>query len=233
MTALHDAGAAEAVALLQRRAVTSEELVRALLARIAGEDAALGAFEGVDPDATLAAARRIDAMDDRPPLAGLPIAVKDIIDTAGLATECGFSGYRGRVPAQDAACVARLRAAGGIVLGKTVTTEFAFFRPGKTRNPHDPRRTPGGSSSGSAAAVAARLAPAALGTQTAGSIIRPASYCGVVGFKPTFGLLPLEGVAPFATPEEHRAAYRAHLSARLQAPRPWVETAEEARRGVA
>jgi Asp-tRNA(Asn)/Glu-tRNA(Gln) amidotransferase A subunit family amidase len=196
--ALHDLSAVQAVALLRDGVISSEELVRACLDRIASEDRTLGAFEHVDPDAALAQARRIDAASPRPPLAGLPVGVKDIIDTADLPTECGFAGWRGRRPSRDAACVARLRAAGGVVLGKTVTTEFAFFQPGKTRNPHDPARTPGGSSSGSAAAVAARLVPAALGTQTAGSIIRPASFCGVVGFKPTHGLLPLDGIAPFA-----------------------------------
>jgi amidase len=196
--ALHELSAGEAVALLRGRTISSEELTRACLDRIAAEDGRLGAFEHVDPGGALAQARRIDAMSPRPPLAGLPLGVKDIIDTADLPTECGFAGWRGRRPQRDAACVARLRAAGAVVLGKTVTTEFAFFRPGKTRNPHDLGRTPGGSSSGSAAAVAARLVPAALGTQTAGSIIRPASFCGVVGFKPTHGLLPMDGIAPFA-----------------------------------
>ena len=198
MKALHELDAAEAVSLLRDGAIRSEELVRACLDRIGADDARIGAFEHVDPEAALAAARRIDGMSPRPPLAGLPVAVKDIIDTADLPTECGFVGYRGRRPERDAACVARLRAAGGVVLGKTVTTEFAFFQPGRTRNPHDLSRTPGGSSSGSAAAVAARLVPAALGSQTAGSIIRPASFCGVVGFKPTHGMLPLDGVSPFA-----------------------------------
>jgi Asp-tRNA(Asn)/Glu-tRNA(Gln) amidotransferase A subunit family amidase len=198
MKALHEMDAAEAVSLLLEGTITSEELVGACLERIEAEDGAIGAFEHLDPGAALAEARRIDALSPKPPLAGLPVAVKDIIDTADLPTECGFGGWRGRRPGRDAACIMRLRAAGAVLLGKTVTTEFAFFRPGKTRNPHDLARTPGGSSSGSAAAVAARLAPAALGTQTAGSIIRPASFCGIVGFKPTHGILPLDGVAPFA-----------------------------------
>jgi Asp-tRNA(Asn)/Glu-tRNA(Gln) amidotransferase A subunit family amidase len=196
--ALHELDAAEAVPLLRAGKISAEELVRACLDRIAGEDGPLGAFEHVDPAGALAQARRVDATSPRPPLAGLPVGVKDIVDTADLPTECGFAGWRGRRPHRDAACVARLRAAGAVVLGKTVTTEFAFFKPGKTRNPHDPARTPGGSSSGSAAAVAARLAPAALGTQTAGSIIRPASFCGIVGFKPTHGLLSMDGIVPFA-----------------------------------
>jgi amidase len=198
MGSLPGLGAAEALARLRAGTLSSEDLVRACLERIAREDVALGAFEHLDPDAAVAAARAIDAARPRPPLAGLPVAVKDIVDTAGLPTECGSPVHRGRRPERDAACVARLRAAGAVVLGKTVTTEFAFYRPGKTRNPHDPARTPGGSSSGSAAAVAAGLVPAALGTQTAGSVIRPASFCGVVGLKPTFGLLPLDGVCPFA-----------------------------------
>jgi amidase len=195
---LCELGAAEAIALLQRGELRSEALVRACLERIQERDGELGAFEHLDPEAAIAAARRVDAATPRPPLAGLPVAVKDIIDTADLPTERGTAIYRGRRPEADAACVARLRAAGAVILGKTVTTELAFYRPGKTRNPHDLSRTPGGSSSGSAAAVAAGMVPAALGSQTAGSIIRPASFCGVVGFKPTFGLIPLDGVSPLA-----------------------------------
>jgi amidase len=195
---LHELGAAEAVGLLSRGAISAEELVRALLARIDAEDGRIGAFEHLDREAALGAARAADARRPRPLLAGLPVAVKDIIDTAGLPTERGSEIFRGRVPERDAWCVRRLRAAGAVVLGKTVTTELAFFRPGKTRNPHDPARTPGGSSSGSAAAVAARLAPLALGTQTAGSVVRPASFCGVVGYKPAFGEVPMDGISPFA-----------------------------------
>jgi amidase len=195
---LADLGAAEAVARLRAGEIAAEALVSACLVRIAVEDPGLGAFEHVDRAAALVEARRVDALDPKPPLAGLPVAVKDIFDTADLPTERGSEAFRGRRPARDAEVVARLRAAGAVILGKTVTTELAFFRPGKTRNPHDPARTPGGSSSGSAAAVAARLVPAALGTQTAGSIIRPASFCGVVGFKPTYGAVPMDGVSPFA-----------------------------------
>jgi amidase len=193
-----DLDAAEAIARLRAGEITAEALVSACLVRIAVEDPELGAFEHVDRGAALAEARRVDAVTPKPPLAGLPVAVKDIFDTADLPTERGSQAFRGRRPDADAAVVARLRAAGAVILGKTVTTELAFFRPGKTRNPHDAARTPGGSSSGSAAAVAARLAPAALGTQTAGSVIRPASFCGVVGFKPTYGAVPLDGVSPFA-----------------------------------
>jgi amidase len=195
---LHDLPAAEAVALLSRGEISAEALVRSCLERIAAEEPRVGAWAFLDEGLALAEARRIDRTTPRPPLAGLPVGVKDVVDTAGLPTECGSPALRGRRPSRDAACVAALRAAGAVILGKTVTTEFAYYAPGKTRNPHDVRRTPGGSSSGSAAAVAARMVPAALGTQTAGSLIRPASFCGVVALKPTFGLLPLAGVSPCA-----------------------------------
>jgi len=152
----------------------------------------------LDAEGALAQARRIDGLRERPPLCGLPVGVKDLIDTADLPTGYGSKAHRGHQPARDAECVRRLRDAGAVILGKTVTTEFAVYSPGKTRNPHDPSRTPGGSSSGSAAAVADGMLPAALGTQTAGSVIRPASFCGVIGFKPTHGLLPLEGIHPLA-----------------------------------
>jgi Asp-tRNA(Asn)/Glu-tRNA(Gln) amidotransferase A subunit family amidase len=133
------------------------------------------------------------------PLFGVPVGIKDIIDTADLPTSYGSPIYAGHRPTGDATCVTRLRSAGAVVLGKTVTTEFASSFPGPTRNPHDPARTPGGSSSGSAAAVASGMVPVALGTQTAGSTIRPAAYCGVFGFKPTFGCVRLEGVKPLSS----------------------------------
>jgi Asp-tRNA(Asn)/Glu-tRNA(Gln) amidotransferase A subunit family amidase len=132
------------------------------------------------------------------PLHGLPVGIKDVIDTADLPTECGSVVHRGRRPSEDAACVALLRRAGAIVVGKTVTTELASFAPGPTRNPHALGHTPGGSSSGSAAAVAAGMVPVALGTQTAGSVVRPASFCGVVGYAATRGELPMRGVNPLA-----------------------------------
>ncbi len=132
------------------------------------------------------------------PLSGVPFGVKDIFATEGLATEWGSPTMAGRVPTADAALVVMLRKRGAIMVGKTHTTSFAYFDPAPTRNPHDPAHTPGGSSSGSAAAVAARMVPLALGSQTQGSVLRPASFCGCVGFKPTFGVLPLEGVMPFA-----------------------------------
>ncbi|HVP59055.1 MAG TPA: amidase [Myxococcaceae bacterium] len=195
---IEELGAAAAISLLQRGALTSEALVRACLDRIAQDEPRIHAWAWLDPEQALAAARAVDAGPRRPPLYGLPVGIKDIIDTADAPTECGTPLYLGRRPTRDAACVAALRAAGAVVLGKTVTTELAFFAPGPTRNPRNLAHTPGGSSSGSAAAVADRMAPAALGTQTAGSIIRPAAYCGVVGFKPSHDLLSLEGVHPFA-----------------------------------
>jgi Asp-tRNA(Asn)/Glu-tRNA(Gln) amidotransferase A subunit family amidase len=132
------------------------------------------------------------------PLDGVPFGVKDIIETRGLATEYGSEIYRGRIGTEDAGIVRELRDRGAILLGKTQTTAFAYRTPPPTRNPRNLAHTPGGSSSGSAAAVAAGMVPFALGTQTQGSVLRPASYCGVTGFKPTYGLLPVEGVLPFA-----------------------------------
>jgi amidase len=198
MRPLHELTASEATDLLGRGVVTSEALVRACLERIEALEPRVLAFQALDADLALREARRADAAGRPGPLHGLPVGVKDVIDTADLATERGSPVFAGRRPESDAACVASLRRAGGIVLGKTVTTELAFYFPGRTRNPHDPSRTPGGSSSGSAAAVAARMVPAALGTQTAGSLVRPAAYCGVVALKPSHGLLPLDGVSPFA-----------------------------------
>ena len=195
---LAELGAAATIALLREGAITSEALVRACVERIAGDEPGIRAWAWLDADRALAEARAVDARGRPPPLHGLPVGIKDIIDTADAPTECGTPLYRGRRPEKDAACVAALRAAGGVVLGKTVTTELAFYAPGPTRNPRNPAHTPGGSSSGSAAAVADCMVPGALGTQTAGSIIRPAAYCGIVGFKPSHGLLSLEGVHPFA-----------------------------------
>ena len=140
-------------------------------------------------------------------LHGVPVGVKDIIDTSDFPTENGTPAFAGRRPQTDAAVVTALRAAGAVILGKTVTTELAFFGPGKTRNPHDRERTPGGSSSGSAAAVADAQVPLALGTQTAGSILRPASYCGCIGFKPTFGIVPREGVLAQSAPLDTIGGY--------------------------
>ena len=176
----------------------SEQLVRHCLERIAERDGEVGAWEHVDPAAALAEARDRDNTSPRGPLHGVPVGVKDIIDTADMPTGYGSPIWRGHRPVRDAACVALVREAGAVVLGKTVTTELAYFSPGRTANPHDLGRTPGGSSSGSAAAVADHMVPVAFGTQTAGSIIRPAAFCGVVGYKPSFGTISRSGVLPFA-----------------------------------
>lgn len=190
--------AAETAKRIREGALTSVAATEACLARIAERDGEIEAWAWLDPSAALAEAAARDAAAATGPLHGVPVAVKDLIDTADMPTEYGSPIYAGNRPARDAAIVAALRAAGAVILGKTVTTEFACFAPPKTRNPHDRSRTPGGSSSGSAAAVAAGMAPLALGTQTVGSIIRPASFCGVFGFKPSYGRLSLEGVKPLA-----------------------------------
>lgn len=166
----------------------------ACLARVDAVDAQVQAWAHLDRGVVLAQARAVDARLDRGPLHGVPVGVKDIIDTADMPTENGTVLHAGRRPQRDAAVVARLREAGAVIFGKTVTTELATYAPGKTRNPHDPAHTPGGSSSGSAAAVAAGMVPAAIGTQTNGSVIRPAAFCGVVGYKPGFGLIPRDGI---------------------------------------
>jgi Asp-tRNA(Asn)/Glu-tRNA(Gln) amidotransferase A subunit family amidase len=152
------------------------------------------AFAHLDPERVLAQARELDRGAVRGPLHGLPLGVKDVIDTFDAPTEYGSPIYRGHRPAADAGCVAMARALGAVILGKTVSTEFATFPPGPTANPRNLAHTPGGSSSGSAAAVADFMVPLAFGTQTSGSVIRPAAFCGVVGYKPSFGTLPRNGV---------------------------------------
>jgi len=187
-------GAAEAARRIAAGELTSAALVGACLERIAAREETVRAWAHLDPAAALAQARERDVQRPAGPLHGVPVGIKDIVDTADLPTERGSVIHAGRRPDADAACVARLRAAGAVILGKTVTTEFAYFSPGPTRNPADPSRTPGGSSSGSAAAVGATMVPVALGSQTAGSVIRPAAYCGVLGLKPTRGVVGLRGV---------------------------------------
>lgn len=145
----------------------------------------------------------------RPPLFGIPVGIKDIIRVDGFPTRAGSRLPPELFAGPEASCVRRLRADGALVLGKTVTTEFAYFEPGPTRNPHNPAHTPGGSSSGSAAAVAAGYCPLALGSQTVGSVIRPAAFCGVAGFKPSYGLLPLDGVIPYAPSLDHLGLFTA------------------------
>jgi amidase len=197
-TALNELGAAEAAAAIAARKLTSQDLVRACLDRIAAREREVGAWAHLAPDRAMAEARARDGEAPRGPLHGVPVGIKDIIDTADMPTTYGSPIYADHRPTVDAACVAMIRRAGGIPLGKTVTTEFAYFAPGKTANPHNLRHTPGGSSSGSAAVVADCMVPAALGTQTAASIVRPSAFCGVVGFKPTFGMYATAGIKHFA-----------------------------------
>jgi len=201
--AVHQDGlmALGAVALRDRLAtgaLRAEDLVEACLARIAAREAEVQAWAWIDPDYAREQARRLDAHRAAGlpigPLHGLPVGLKDIIDTARIPTENGCPLDVGRVPIRDAYAVERLRQAGAVILGKTATTELAFLHPAKTRNPHNPAHTPGGSSAGSAAAVADAMVPLAVGTQTGGSVIRPAAFCGVTGFKPSFGAIPRRGV---------------------------------------
>jgi Asp-tRNA(Asn)/Glu-tRNA(Gln) amidotransferase A subunit family amidase len=190
--------ASEAAMAIRQGRLTSVRLVQACLDRIAEVEPAVEAWSFLAPAyaITQAEARDRAQMEGKPlgPLHGIPVGVKDIFDTADMPTENGTVLHAGRRPAEDAMVVALLRAAGAVILGKTVTTELAVYAPGKTRNPHDSGRSPGGSSSGSAAAVAARMVPLAIGSQTNGSVIRPAAYCGVVGYKPTHGLISRAGV---------------------------------------
>lgn len=188
----------ELAGLLRAGELGAAELTKACLDAIDAREGELHAWAHLDPEVALTRARELDQLPagERGPLHGIPVGVKDIIDTADLPTEYGSPIYADHRPGADAEVVARLRAAGAVILGKTVTTEFALFHPGPTTNPHDSSRTPGGSSSGSAAAVGAGTVPLALGTQTAGSVVRPASFCGVVGVKPTFGAIPTRGVKP-------------------------------------
>jgi len=176
--------------------MTSEKLVEACLDRIAARDGELAAWVHVNADASLARARALDREASQGPLHGVPVGIKDIIDTADMPTEHGSPIYRGNRPRADAAVVALLRRSGCVILGKTATAEFANLHPPATRNPRNPAHTPGGSSSGSAAAVADRMVPLALGTQTGGSMIRPAAFCGVIGLKPSFGTINRTGVKP-------------------------------------
>src|SRR5712691_8541809 len=193
MTRPNRLSAAEAVAQLSSGALTAEALARACLDR-AEERHDVKAWIWLDPEAALAQARAADHAGRPGLLAGLPIGVKDIIDTFDMPTGHGSPIYRGNRPFTDAACIALLRMSGATIMGKTVTTEFANRFPGTTVNPHNPAHTPGGSSSGSAAAVADFQVPAALGTQTGGSVIRPAAFCGVIGYKPSFGEFSRSGI---------------------------------------
>jgi Asp-tRNA(Asn)/Glu-tRNA(Gln) amidotransferase A subunit family amidase len=190
--------ASDAARAIREGSISSEQLVEACLARIHAAEPEVQAWQFLDPEHALAQARarNLDRMEGRPtgPLHGVPVGIKDIIDTADMPTEDGTVLHAGRSPDRDATVVSMLRASGAVIMGKTVTTECATYTPGKTRNPHNAEHTPGGSSSGSAAAVAAGMVPLALGSQTNGSVIRPAAFCGVFGFKPTHGLIPRHGI---------------------------------------
>ncbi len=194
-----DLSATAARAALAAGILTATALAESCLARIAAAETELQAWAALDPDLWLAAAARADAHGNTGPLGGLPIGIKDLAATVDWPTTCGSPIYAGVRAPFDAAVVTLARRAGGVIAGKTVTTEFAAFHPGPTRNPRNPMRTPGGSSSGSAAAVAAGMVPLAVGSQTAGSIVRPAAFCGIAGYKPSFGTIEVTGVKPYAT----------------------------------
>ena len=196
MPDLNKLSAADIAKGIAAKKFTAEAVVRDCLDRIAAREPTVHAFATIDPDYALMQARALDRMpSSRGALHGVPIGVKDIIDTEHLPTEMGSPIYKGHRSAGDAACVALARMAGAVILGKTVTAEFAGMFPGPTANPHNPAHTPGGSSSGSAAAVADFMVPVAYGTQTGGSVLRPASYCGCVGYKPTFNLINRQGIS--------------------------------------
>ena len=200
-------GAADAARRIREGQLTAEELVGACLEQFRATEPKVQAWTYLDEAHALAQARAADARKrsgtEIGPLHGVPVGLKDIIDTADMPTENGCALHKGRAPRKDAAVVAMLRAAGAVILGKTVTTECAYFSPGKTRNPWNPEHTPGGSSSGSAAAVAAGNVPLALGSQTAGSTIRPGAFCGVYAFKPTHGLVPRSGILLLSRTLDH------------------------------
>ena len=197
----------QAAADIREGRITSAELVADCLERVEEVEPKVQAWAFLDRDHAMQQAEATDLHRKQGkalgPLHGVPVGIKDIFDTGDMPTELGSPLWVGRTPRRDAAVVARLRAAGAVIMGKTVTTEYAYFHPGKTTNPHDAGRTPGGSSSCSAAAVAAHMVPGAIGSQTNGSVIRPAAFCGVVGFKPTHGLIPRSGVLLLSRTLDH------------------------------
>ncbi|WP_429279168.1 amidase [Paraburkholderia sp. GAS41] len=203
MTDIHALSVREIARQVAQRTLSAEAVTRAYIERIDALEAAVHAWQYFDAELALGQARRLDkAGSASGPLAGVPVGIKDVMDTVDMPSGYGSPIYATHRPVTDAAAVAAVRAASGIVMGKTVTTEFATFKPGPTVNPHSLSRgephTPGGSSSGSAAAVAAGMVPVAFGTQTAASIVRPASFCGIIGYKPTFGTLPTAGIKPLS-----------------------------------
>ena len=208
---LTELGVRDAADGIRRGACASVALVEACLAQVRAREPEVLAWAHVDADGALAAARERDAEVKagrlRGPLHGVPVGIKDIFDVAGMPTTAGAREFAHTRPTRDSGAVARLRAAGAVILGKTHTTQFAFRDPAPTRNPWNPAHTPGGSSSGSAAAVAARMVPGAIGSQTVGSILRPAAYCGVVGLKGPHGLVPLDGCVPLAWSLDHAGPF--------------------------
>lgn len=226
-----DLGACEAAAQIRAGALSPVELVESCLERVRALDGRLAAWAHVDEPGARAAARELEreakAGRLRGPLHGVPLGAKDIFHVAGMPTTAGARPFAHSRPTADAASVALLRAAGAIVLGKTHTTQFAYRDPAPTKNPWKEGHTPGGSSAGSAAAVAARMVPLALGSQTVGSVLRPAAYCGVVGVKPTHGLVPVAGVIPLAWSLDHvgvlgRSVADAALALGVLARRNWA-----------
>lgn len=205
--ALHDLGAAEAARRIRAGTLSPSNLLAGCLKRIDATEPVVQAWALLDRDAAarVAVQRDLEAREGRflGPLHGIPVALKDIFDCAGLPTTAGAGPWATRRAEADAVSVARLRGAGGVIMGKVTTTAFAFLDPTPTRNPWNPEHTPGGSSSGPAAAVAARMVPLALGSQTVGSTLRPAAYCGVVGFKPTYGRISTAGVVPLSWSLDH------------------------------
>src|SRR5215467_13248895 len=203
--------AVEAATEIARGAISAEDYMRACLKRIAAVDGEVHAFIHLDPDHALAQAQALDQRKANGgrigPLHGIPVGIKDIFDTADYPTEFGSPIFAGRRPNADCAVVRKLREAGAVIIGKTATTEFAYFHPGMTRNPRDLKRTPGGSSSGSAAAVAAGMVPLAIGSQTNGSMIRPAAFCGVFGVKPSHGLISRAGALTLSRKLDHVGAF--------------------------
>ena len=197
----------ETIAALREGTISAERVVDACLARIEEVDPNIEAWVFLDPEHARKQARTLDEAraNGKPmgPLHGIPVGIKDIFDTADMPTEDGTVLHAGRRPQHDCTVVSLLREAGAVIMGKTVTTELATFEPGRTRHPQDPDRTPGGSSSGSAAAVASGMVPLAIGSQTNGSVIRPASFCGVVGYKPTHGLISRRGMLSLSRTLDH------------------------------
>ena len=236
---LHRLSAVRLAQMIAQGEASSEVVTRSFVDAIRAREKEIQAFAWFDADRAIAVARELHLVSRRGPLHGLPVAIKDNIDTADMPTGYGSIIYEGHRPHCDAACVGLLKNAGAFVLGKMVSAELANFTPGPTRNPHNLAHSPGGSSSGSAAAVAAHFAPVALGTQTAGSVIRPASYCGVVGYKPSPRLIPRAGAKPNSDTLDEIGTFArsvedtAFVASVLTAKPAWKELPKQGRDGSA